>query len=92
MRRLHKITEYHVNVVAKMEGIHPSAALDALVAIGYDAWLAARVTHSSPKLTAELEAIQAQRRDIHMRSAKNVTASKRKVADRISTKADADAE
>jgi hypothetical protein len=70
--RISKMTNYYIETIANHEGISPSKALEALVAMGYDSWIAWRTAqvHSSPKLTEYLQRSDEIKREIHMRQAK----------------------
>jgi hypothetical protein len=57
--------------VARVEGITPGHAMDALVHTGYDAWMASRLSrmHSSPELDAKMNYPRGVTRSLRMASA-----------------------
>jgi hypothetical protein len=70
--KISKMTNYYSETIAKREGISPSKALEALVHMGYDSWIAWRTAqvHSSPELAAELHRIHERKRELAMQAAR----------------------
>jgi hypothetical protein len=70
--RISKQTQYYIETIAKREGISPSKALEALVHMGYDSWIAWRTAqvHSSPKLAEDLQRVHERKRELAMQAAR----------------------
>jgi hypothetical protein len=70
--RISKQTQYYIDTIAKHEGISPTKAMEALVHMGYDSWMAWRSTKTStsPELAAELQRNHERKRELAMQQAR----------------------